>query len=209
MCIRDSISALFLDVLANTNTVTDLEHAVTTQVDALTTKVDFIETEMEDAQGDIITQTFGLQEANNRISSNLVKLTEGPINLDGGANQHLILDPNNDEPGITIKCNKDANIPYIKCQNQAGDSKFQVLDDGTVLTHAVFDNNHQNLPDNLATAIATGNDSVYIGQAKISYSDSAGYKFYKLKDNTVPTVLQSAPYSLTKSHIDSRKNNKT
>ena len=125
------------------------------------------------------------------------------------ANQSIRLNTLQTQAGLRIKCDKSAQVPYIMCESEAGEPRFSVESDGTVLTHAIYDNNHENLPDNLVQAIATGNDSVYIGQAKVSYSDSAGFKFYKLKDNTVPTVLAAAPFSLTTSQIDAGKNNNT
>ena len=210
----DQIQNMVNLTLLNTTGVQDLGVEVSTNDTAITNlevRVDSVETEADDNATSINLHSGYISNHTTDIHALEDILNEGPIELqtNGNANQLVRLNTLHTHPGLRIKCNKNAQVPYIMCESEAGEPRFSVEADGTILTHAIYDNNHQNLPDNLAHEIAVGGQSVYIGSGKVSYSDTDGFKFHKLKNNTVPTALAASPFNLTTADIDSGKNNNT
>ena len=179
------------------NQLTDLETNIIENATELEEHAQTLQTFEDDIGANMVNLEEMLNATYNQIDNDVVtRKTE--INSSVG------------RTGLLMHCTKDSGIPYIDCEDESGNKKFTVTNDGTVLTHGVYANDHTTLPDNLSTAIAVGNNSVYIGQSKISYNDTTGeMKFYKLKDNVVPTALSGSPYNLTVGDIDAGKNSNT
>ena len=108
-------------------------------------------------------------------------------------------------PNLHITSDKDANTPYIQCSTTAGDPRFSVTDNGTIVSKGQHEHDFANLPDAFFGSSVHDSHSIFVGNAKISFHNDR-LRTYLLKPDTVPLVLQSAPYNFTTALIPAGTN---
>lgn len=123
------------------------------------------------------------------------------------AKQHVIaISPYNEGANLRISSTKvGADAPYFVCTDSDGIEMFKITKTGQIQSNGVLNNDHTTLPDANHADAALGNSSLYIGQGKVSF-DGTKFVFRRLKDQTVPTTLLAAPYSLTAANLPASGN---
>lgn len=123
------------------------------------------------------------------------------------AKQHVIaVSPYNEGANLRISSTKvGADAPYLVCTDSDGIEIFKITKTGQIQSNGVLNNDHTTLPDGNHADQALGNNSLYIGEGKVSF-DGSKFIFRRLKDQTVPTALLAAPYSLTAANLPASGN---
>ena len=98
------------------------------------------------------------------------------------------------QPKLEISGDTDSGVDWLKIKDSLGDV-FSVHDDGTVETRAWKSTDYEH-PDQHASSIATGGQSVYIGKLKLS-EDDRHLKIQTLNEPPyIPERLKHSPYDL-------------
>jgi parallel beta-helix repeat protein len=120
---------------------------------------------------------------------------------DGAYDQEVLIQCHSSLPNIRIHAKKESDVPFLECLDSIhGNVVCAISNKGEFLDHW-----HEfelgELRDQVAHSVLTGNDSLYVGNLRFSWDETAGRERIK-KLAGVPTRLLTAPYSVVPADYD-------
>ena len=113
----------------------------------------------------------------------------------------ILIQTSKDSATIRIEGEKNASVNYLEISNELNEVLFGVSKNGHLVGAHLFENESTELNDAEAHSALLGKDSLYVGNAKISFENDK-LTFSKL--TTIPSVLAAAPYNITTADLGGR-----